>query len=89
MNDTLEDWRKQIDALDEELLQILSKRIDIVRKVGLYKKENQMPPLDEERWQEVLETKLEKANILGLSKSFILKFYNAIHEYALEIERNI
>ena len=89
MNDTLENWRKQIDALDRELLQILSHRMDIVKKIGAYKKKNRIPPLDEKRWKEVLDSQLSRANIFHLSKDFVLKFYNAIHEYALEIERNI
>lgn len=89
MHDPLDNWRKQIDTLDEELLHILSKRIHIVKKIGRYKKENHMPPLDARRWQEVLETKLLQADVLGLSKSFIMKLYTVIHDYALEIEENI
>ena len=86
MNDTLENWRKQIDALDEELLQILSKRIDIVRKVGIYKKKNQIPPLDEARWQEVLNSKLALGELLKLPKMLVEKIYTIIHEEALKIE---
>ncbi len=89
MNDTLENWRKQIDALDEELLQILSQRISIVKRIGAYKKKNKIPPLDEKRWKEVLDSQLSRAKIFHLSTNFVLKLYNAIHEYALEIERNI
>lgn len=89
MNNELDNLRKKIDALDEQLLEILAKRIAVVKKVGKYKEANGIPPLDEKRWQEVIRTKILKANMLNLSESFILKIYNIIHEYALETEKNI
>lgn len=88
MNDKLEDWRKQIDALDSELLHVLAKRIDIVREIGKYKKAQGIPPLDQKRWRAVLESQISKAELLNLSKDFIKKLYNLIHEYSLEIEAN-
>ncbi len=47
MDSLLADWRKQIDKIDEELINVLAKRINIVREIGKYKKENGIPPLDE------------------------------------------
>lgn len=88
MNDKLDDWRKQIDALDEELLHILGKRINIVREIGKYKKANGIAPLDKERWQTVLESQLSKAQLHNLSEDFIKNLYDLIHEYSLEIEAN-
>ncbi len=88
MNDKLEDWRKQIDALDEELLHILGKRINIVREIGKYKKANGIAPLDQKRWQVVLDSQLSKAELVNLSEDFIKKLYDLIHEYSLEVEAN-
>ena len=88
MNDKLEDWRKQIDALDEELLYILGKRINIIREIDKYKKANGIAPLDQKRWQAVLESQLSKAELHNLSEDFIKKLYGLIHEYSLEIEAN-
>lgn len=87
-NKLLDDWRKQIDSIDEQLLHILAKRINTVREIGKLKKTHGIVPLDEKRWQEVLGSKLSKAKVLGLSKDFIKKLYDLIHEYSLEIERN-
>lgn len=85
-NKSLEDWRKQIDAFDEELLHVLAKRINIVRKIGKLKKAHGISLLDEKRWQTVLESQFSKAELLNLSEDFIKKLYNLIHEYSLEIE---
>jgi len=86
MDSLLADWRKQIDKIDEELINVLAKRINIVREIGKYKKENGIPPLDEKRWQEVLKSKLSKTCLLNISEKFIKKLYEVIHDHSLEIE---
>lgn len=86
MNNELENWRKQIDALDEELLNVIAKRMDIVREIGLYKREYSIKPLDENRWQALLRARLLRAEACGLSKHFIQKLFEIIHTYALKIE---
>ena len=50
-NKTLEDYRKEIDKIDEELLHTLAKRFDVVRKIGKLKKENNC---DETVWTNLL-----------------------------------
>lgn len=86
---SLEDWRKQIDILDEELLHVLAKRINIVRKIGKLKKARGIKLLDENRWQEILQSKLSKARSLNLPVDFIKKLYSLIHEYSLKIEKTV
>jgi len=76
MNNELEFFRKQIDEVDEQIVNLLAKRMKVVEKVGKYKKENNIPPLDKKRWQEVIKTK----------KGFIKKIWEIIHEEALKIE---
>jgi len=86
MKESLKNWRNQIDELDEELLNIFAKRINIVREIGKHKKTYDIPPLDEKRWQEVLQSKLSKARSLNIPEKFIEKLYSLIHENSLEIE---
>jgi chorismate mutase len=87
MNDKLEYWRKQIDALDDQLLNILKKRTDIVIRIGNYKKTHALSLLDETRWKKVLESRLRIAEKKNISGKFIEKLYNLIHEYSLYLER--
>lgn len=51
----LKDLRKEIDELDDELVPLLLKRMDISRQVAEYKVANGIPVLNEAREQEVLE----------------------------------
>jgi chorismate mutase len=90
MKDTsLDHLRKKIDELDAQLLEILSKRLEVVREVGRIKKEKGIPPLDEKRWQSVLKNILAKAKKQNIPEGLIENIYNKIHEFALDIEAKI
>ena len=79
MNNKLKDFRKQIDEIDEQIVNLLAKRMKIVEKVGLLKKKKNIPVLDSARWQKVIKTK----------KGFVKKIWEIIHEEALKIEKSI
>ena len=42
----LKEIRKEINQIDEEMLKLFEKRMDVVNDVALYKKENNIPILD-------------------------------------------
>ncbi len=86
MDESLAELRKQIDAIDEKLLDILAARMSVVERIGKYKKVRGIPPLDEERWREVLASKLSRARSLNISEVLVENLYNLIHAHALEIE---
>ena len=51
----LEEYRKEIDSIDKELISLFERRMDVARKVGEYKKENNMEILNSKREAEVIE----------------------------------
>ena len=59
----LETYRKQIDEIDEQIIKLLASRLEIVKKVWEWKKENNMQPLQPSRWQQVLESRKQLAKI--------------------------
>ncbi len=85
-NIPLDNLRKEIDAVDNELISLLAKRMDIVEKIGKYKKENNIPPMDNNRWQSIVQSLLHKAEKLNLSKELVKDIYDQIHKHALCIE---
>ena len=87
MNDELEEWRKQIDQLDERVLNLLAKRLKIVRKIGQFKKKQNIPTLDKSRWNKVLNSILSKSEELGLSKDFTKKLFTLIHKYSVRLQK--
>ncbi len=85
-DETLDKLRKQLDGLDGEILELLAKRIDLVREIGRHKQTIGLTPLDEDRWKKVLEDRLARSEALNLAPEFITDIYELIHAYALEIE---
>ncbi len=75
----LENLRKQIDNLDFKILDLLSQRMELVREIGEYKKENNITILQIERWAEIFASRMEKAEKMGTAPAFIESLINAIH----------
>ena len=67
----LAELRAQIDLLDEELLQLLAKRLDVVHKIGEVKQQHGLPIYVPQRESEMLQKKREAATKLGLSPNLI------------------
>lgn len=75
----LEKLRRQIDRLDDEILQLLHHRMKISEQIGLYKKDNNITILQTERWNQILERVCKNGEKAGLSKEFITQYFDAIH----------
>ena len=67
----LAELRAQIDQLDQELLQLLAKRLEVVHKVGEVKQQHGLPIYVPQREIEMLQRKREAAEQLGLSPDLI------------------
>ncbi|WP_341835146.1 chorismate mutase [Chitinophaga pollutisoli] len=78
-NTALEKLRNQINGIDDEILLLLGNRMKIAEKIGQYKKENNITILQTNRWNEILERAIRAGEKLGLSKEFILKYFDAVH----------
>lgn len=75
--------RNQMDIIDENILQLLSKRMEISREIGNLKKKNTLSTFQPERWQTILKMILDIGTKLNLSENFILNIYQYIHEESL------
>jgi chorismate mutase len=80
----LEMLRSEIDKLDEELIDILARRMKVVEEIGQYKKANRITILQLKRWNQVLHDRLEAAVRMGLSREFMLKLLHSVHEEGIQ-----
>ena len=78
--------RTEIDAIDQELLEVLAKRFAIVDQIGKLKKEMHVPPLDKNRWDQVIAARMNTGANLGMDKAFVKSIYDTIHAAALKLE---
>lgn len=72
--------RQQIDTLDNELLEVLNKRMRVSREIGQYKKEHRMPVLQAGRYDDIMQSRVKLALEMGMSSDFMKSVLSAIHE---------
>lgn len=72
--------RRQIDGIDEQVLELLAKRMRISKEIGVYKKEHNMPILQSPRYSEILENRSDMGQQMDLNTDFIKKILSLIHE---------
>ena len=81
--ENLNELRRQIDELDNQLLDLLAKRMRISREIGLYKKEHDMPILQATRYDEILNKRVEQACNMDMDGEFMKTILAAIHEESI------
>ena len=78
--------RKQIDLLDEELLNLLSQRGEVSRKIAEIKLKNNLPILQLDRWEKLLQSHLSEAEKKQLSPDFVRKIFETIHSESVRLQ---
>mgnify|MGYP003324181761 FL=1 len=86
---TLKQLRIQIDDLDIELLDVLKRRMDLVEKIGVHKKENEVTILQNNRWIEMLKSRVKYGEENGLSEVFIQQLLKAIHQESIDKQNSV
>jgi len=81
--------RANIDVLDDKLLELLSKRMEVADGIGLLKKENNVSILQTNRWNEILGKMILRGEERGLSEEFTLKMFKAIHQESINHQKKV
>lgn len=87
MMNKLQNYRAQIDSIDENLLELFAKRFKIVKEIEKYKKEQGLPVADKQRENQKLEVLMKKAEEYKLSSSFVKTVWTVIFKQAYVIEQ--
>lgn len=82
MND-LELLRKKIDEIDSELCKLFEQRMEIAKKIGEYKKNNNLNVLDASREKEVLTKAKDRVKNKELEK-----YYLKLVSYLMELSKD-
>jgi chorismate mutase len=72
-------YRDEIDQIDSELFDLLSRRMDICEQIGAVKKENNVAILQSNRWGAIRDRILAQASKYNLSEEFLKTVLEAIH----------
>ena len=78
--ESLRELRKQIDELDDRMIELLSKRMRISREIACYKREHSMAVVQTGRYDEILNKRGAQGALCGMSGAFMRSIFETIHE---------
>lgn len=84
----MKELREQIDIIDESIQNLFLERMDLVKKVAAYKKENDLPIYDEEREKQIIKKNLDHIDDLELVDLYE-EFYRKLLEVSKKYQKQI
>lgn len=81
--------RRQIDEVDNQLMELLARRMRICREIGEYKKEHNMTILQAVRYNEILEKRGAQGVLMGMGPEFVAKVFESVHEESVRQQMEI
>lgn len=85
----LENCRAQINVIDDQLINLLGKRMKVADEIGVLKKDNNVAVLQSRRWNEILGNMILEGQERGLSEEFVLRMFKAIHQESINHQETI
>jgi chorismate mutase len=89
MTNDLLDLRKSIDLIDSAVIAMLAERFRVTQKVGEYKKQHKLPPVDPTREAVQFERIEAKAQEIGLDPKFARKFLRLVIDEVVKNHKGI
>ena len=81
--------RAQIDELDNQLMDLLSRRMRVCREIGQYKREHNLTVLQASRYNEILEKRGAQGSLIGISPESVARIFEEIHEESVRQQLEI
>lgn len=85
----LKPYRKRIDALDRQIIDLLRARYDVIEEVGHLKARESIDSVLQDRVDEVRENAASMAAECGLDEDFIRRLYAQLIEHSCNLEEEI
>jgi chorismate mutase len=85
----IENLRKELDAVDEQILELIAKRQELSRQIGRKKSEESLSPFDKNREAQLEKMWTAKAKALGLESEPILRILTELFEISKKVQNKI
>ncbi|MEI6766025.1 MAG: chorismate mutase [Bacteroidota bacterium] len=86
---SLEQLRNQIDSIDSQIIELLGQRMEIVDRIGMFKKENNITILQIKRWNAIVAALTAQAEHNNLPIEFVRNFLQLIHQESIRRQTEI
>lgn len=87
--ENIDELRAKIDDIDNDLLDLLARRMKVSDEIGHYKKQNNITILQAGRWDKILEKVFAKGEEKGLDNEFLEKVFKAIHQASIDRQTRV
>lgn len=87
--ENLAQLRRQVDECDDNLIQLIAKRMRVCREIGQYKKEHNMTIVQTSRYNEILEKRGVQGTLCGIDSECTKTIFQAIHEESVRQQMEI
>jgi len=85
----LELLRNEIDKIDDQMLYLLEKRMEISEEMGEYKYDHNITILQIRRWKELYADRMNKGRERNLNAGFLSNLLKLVHEESIRIQTNV
>jgi chorismate mutase len=85
----LEEIRNKIDDIDRELMEVLVARQLLVEELGEYKRENNVTVFQQDRWNEIMQTRGDWAERMNLYPEFITEVFKLVHAESIRKQTEV
>lgn len=85
---TLQLLRENINKIDDTLLELLASRMDISKEIGEFKHKKNLSILQQNRWTNLFESRVEAGKQLDLSEAFLKKYLEVLHQESIRHQHN-
>ncbi|MDR3287157.1 MAG: bifunctional 3-deoxy-7-phosphoheptulonate synthase/chorismate mutase type II [Prevotellaceae bacterium] len=86
---SLSKFRSEIDQIDSDMFELLSRRMKLAEEIGRIKLQSNVSIFQGQRWINVVERILSRANRLNLSATFIRDVLDAVHAESINRQNEI
>lgn len=88
-NVSLEELRELIDNQDAALIKLFKERMDLIERIGEFKRENNITILQPERWNEIVTSRTDWAREIDLSDEFVLRVFQQVHQESIRKQTEV
>lgn len=85
----LEELRADIDRIDDQMIGLLARRMEIAKEMGVYKYAHNITILQLKRWKELFADRMSKGLDRGLNNRFLANLLRLVHEESIQIQTNV
>lgn len=80
----LDKFRHKVDLLDTQIIELLAERFGIIDQIGEYKKERNLAVYQPDRWQDVMQSRINEGMKRNMTEKFMKSLLFAIHEESVK-----